>query len=138
LYISQQINTSAEHKEAREEAEWRLSETLKAKADAARQQDLRLEAVEKRHREAQEEATAVAEKRHREAQEEEEQRAAAAAAADCSTSTAKVRSSPQNSDLENQGTNLITTSPRAASPAFSAGSNNRREDHTSRTFLEQS
>jgi flagellar biosynthesis GTPase FlhF len=70
LHISQQINTSAAHKEAREEAEWRLSETLKAKADAARQQDLRLEAVEKRHREAQEEATAAAEKRHHEAQEE--------------------------------------------------------------------
>jgi hypothetical protein len=152
LYLSQQIYTSAEHKEAREEAEWRLSETLKAKADAARQQDLRLEAVEKRHREAQQEATAAAEKRHREAQEEataavemrhheaqeeQQQRVAAAAAADCSNSIAKVRSSPQNSDLENQGTNLTTTSPLAASPAFSMGSNDRRKDHTCLSFLER-
>jgi hypothetical protein len=93
-------------------------------------------AAENRHREAQEEATAAAEKRHREAQEQEQQRVAAAAAADCSNSIAKVRSSHQNSDLENQGTNLITTSPLAASPAFSVGSNDRHEDHTCRSFLE--
>lgn len=157
LYISGQT-------EARERAEWQLSETLKANSDAARQQDLRLEAVEKRHREEKEEATAAAEKMQREAQEEaaaaekrhretqeeaaaaaekrnreaqEQQRAAAAAAADRSNSIAKVLSSPQNSDLENQGTNLISTSPRAASPAFSMGSIDRREDHTSRSFLER-
>jgi hypothetical protein len=120
------------HREAQEEA------TAAAEKRHGEAQEEATAAAEKRHREAQEQATAAAEMRYREAQEEQQQRVAAAAAADRSNYIAKV-SSPQNSDLENQGTNLITTSPLAASPAFSAGSNDdRREDHTCRSFLERS